>query len=607
MSQFDNPFATRPPVGTSPDFERILALPRRTLIAEGTPEAEALIDLITERYARDNHACRCAQIDPQRHAKEGCIKRLKLAQAHLLREIGMVGGALGAVGVGHGKTLVGLLAPYAFGLQNNQKAVMFVPPRNVGQLWRDHTYYGEHFVMPSIQADGQPAIRRAGQPMLYVMSYSKISRPESTTWLEGINPDVILSDEVHRLRDSDTATTKRVLRYFRAHPDTRFAGWSGSLTAKSITDYSHLAALALRMGSPLPLDPAVVDDWAGAIDPTDNTTDPGVLMRFCNPGESLYDGIGRRLADTYGFITTPEQSSNVQFSISERKAPAIPDAVHKALRSVRTYIRPDGEELIDAASRAKCAIEVAQGFHYRWIFPKHEFPRDEPLVDAWFAARKAWFKEVRYKLQLGGAHMDSEKLVTDAAMRFYGDLPANPKLPSWKCSAWPVWRDIRNLVHPETDTVRIDDFLVQDAAKWARENVGIIWYEHQAFGKWLQEVTGLPRYGGGKKSELALSKEKGDRSIICSVKANGTGVNGLQFIFNKQLITSPPSSPSIWEQLLGRTIRSGQDKAVETLIYKHTPELAKNIDTALRSALYVGRTLRSSQKLRVGYQTKKVS
>lgn len=58
----------------------------------------------------------------------------------------------------------------------------------------------------------------------------------------------------------------------------------------------------------------------------------------------------------------------------------------------------------------------------------------------------------------------------------------------------------------------------------------------------------------------------------------------------------------MWEQMLGRLHRVGQDSdVVRAEFYRHTPELRDHVDQALRRALYVQGTLGSVQKLRVGW------
>jgi hypothetical protein len=96
-------------------------------------------------------------------------------------------------------------------------------------------------------------------------------------------------------------------------------------------------------------------------------------------------------------------------------------------------------------------------------------------------------------------------------------------------------------------------------------------------------------------------KERGERSIILSVKAHGTGRNGLQYLFSDQCIASPMSTPTGWEQTVARLHRPGQKaKTVRTWVYVHTAELRSFFEDAILCTTYVERSLGMPQKLRLG-------
>lgn len=620
------------PIGNSGDLQRILQLPRRPMIESGSPAAIAIVQMITERFSRYNAQCVCKALAPERN----CIKELKLAQAWALYEIGIVGGLLGPIGVGHGKTILDLLAPLA--LRGCRLALLLVPPGLVAQLIAEYQFVGQHFRMPSLVVHGRDWTNVIGSPndcfqtrtvefvpTLHVLPYSRLSRPESTTFLNNLQPDAIIADEAHKLRHADTATTSRVLRYFAAHPDTRFCGWTGSLTDSSVKDYAHLSAMALRHGSPLPLDPDVVEEWSKALDPVDWPAPMGALVSLCAPGEHVHDGFRRRLRETPGVVSTSEPAVAADLSIEERDAPEIPVRVEAALNELRaTWMRPDGEELVDPLAVARCAWELACGFYYRWIFPPVAGVEQRVVtILEWLEARKCWNRELREKLKERSEHLDSPMLCARAAARAWGDDIENAVdicdadrfadaretkldasgLPLWKAASWPRWKKARGTVHVETEAVRIDDYLARDAALWGSENLGIIWFQHKAFGEWVAELSGLPLHAGGPKAGEILKKEKGNRSIIASIKSHGTGRDGLQFLFAHQLVANPPSSATEWEQLLGRLHRIGQKAdTVHAEFYRHTPELAAHVDQALKRALYVQGTLGSVQKLRTGWR-----
>lgn len=638
--------STKLPVQDSEDLRRIIALPRRDQVMPQTREATLLMRVVTHRYAVPRKTpCDCAGIyhrhNPHKPPRDpSCITELNLAQAWALYEIGLANGLLGPIGVGHGKTILDILAPLAF--KDCSKAVLLVPVGLIPQLICEYEMLGEHFRTPmlivhgKVKLAGDPAPRDYAElhrynpsnglpePALHVFPYSKLQLPTSSAKLEEIGPDVIIADEVHNLRHPETARTARVLRYADAHESSiRFAGWSGSLTDASLQDYAHLSALALRYGSPLPLDPEVVEDWSRAIDPKLAEDDPSnPWSKAAPPGFllELDDGRGghisevfhRRLVETSGVVATTTPAVDAELCIEEQIAPPIPTEVEEALERLRnTWQRPDGEELIDALSVARVARELAAGFYYRWIFP-----RGEPvlLILEWFNLRASYRKELRRKLARREEHLDSPLLVENAARRYHGDLAIPPcpshidprewarRHPVWDSKEWPAWRDIRDKVKPESEAVEVSKYLAIAAAEWALENRGIVWYESNWFGETVAKISGLTKHGGGADAAKNIGAENGSRSIVASIKSHGTGRDGLQRIFYDQLVAQPPSSATTWEQLLGRLHRIGQKAPkVFARFYRHTPELQSHVDQALARALYVQTTLGSEQKLRSGF------
>jgi hypothetical protein len=600
----------RPPVLPSPDLARVLALPRRPTPDEA--KREALMDLMTERLRRDNPACRCAEMN------RPCITRLRAVQAWALYEIGLRGGLLGPINVGDGKTLVNILAPLVL---NAKTILLLVPAKLVSQVVREYLLIREHFRVPALVVHGDgTSIRSDEAPVLHLISYERLSRADATSFLESLSPSAILADEAHHLRNATAVRTGRVLRYFAAHPGTRFAGWSGSLTDSSITDFWHLAALSLREGSPLPLDPRVAEDWGGAIDPSDNPAAAGALAQLCEADnedpttEELRSAFHRRLVETPGVVTSTAPLVQVGLTIATRAAPPIPQVVDESLRALReTWMRPDGEELVDALSFFRCARELACGFFYRWVFNHGETVAQ---IDEWLEARKLWRREVRNMLVNPQPQLDSPHLLALAAARAYAstDRPARKELwwekrdgeavPCWLAQHWPRWLEARPLVNggraPDTEPVRLHPYLAEDSARWAREHRGVVWYDKRAFGAWVAEIGELPLHSGGAGAGERIGQEKGDRSIVASIKSHGEGRDGLQYLFHDQLVAHPPSGATAWEQLLGRLHRPGQASDVTTEYYAHTPELEQNVTKALDRAHYVQGTIGAKQKLLAG-------
>jgi hypothetical protein len=121
-----------------------------------------------------------------------------------------------------------------------------------------------------------------------------------------------------------------------------------------------------------------------------------------------------------------------------------------------------------------------------------------------------------------------------------------------------------------------------------------------------RRVSAFVPNGGGLLGENGQILEDGRRSIGLSIKAHGTGRDGLQFLFGgdeggDQLVANPPSSAVLWEQMQGRLHRLGQRAStVYSSVYRHTPELDKFINKALMRADYITGTWGTEQKLREG-------
>ena len=622
---YQSHWSGRSGVAYSDDLKRIVDLPRRALELDGTERAEAIIDAMTERFGRGQVKCKCAQLEPERYEIEGCLDRLRLIQALALREMAIYGGLFGPIGTGHGKTALDVLAPLAMQVHKLSNFALLIPPKLVTQLILDYEYIGQHFHMPQLVVHGTsyentcakmgPTVSlRRGAPTLHVVPYSRLSRPEATDWLsQRLQPECFIADEAHRLRDITGAAASRVDRHMRDFPNTRFCGWSGSFTSRSLTDVDHLAAWALRGGSPLPVDKENSKDWDRAVGANGDPDYAGALLELCDEGEQVRHGFRRRVIETGGVVSTSTPSVNVELRITERVPPPLPYEVEQALAGVRGElpgtpgpVRPDGEVLLDALAVSRTAQQLACGFYYKWIYPRCEFPRDTDLVTEWKEARKEYHCEVRQKLKKLEDHLDSPKLVQNAAERFWGIRPQLKGMPVWKSECIKRWYAVKEQVYAETIPVFMDDFYAQWVAQQALAEPQIIWYDKSAFGEWIARLSGLPMYGAGKQSRIDLlgdpargiRGEDGSRSVILSIKTFNTGTNGLQRVFWKAGFPNPLSSPDGWEQSIARIHRPGQPQpVVENWFTRHTEECARNVDSALSAATYIEQGWGAPQKI----------
>ena len=102
-------------------------------------------------------------------------------------------------------------------------------------------------------------------------------------------------------------------------------------------------------------------------------------------------------------------------------------------------------------------------------------------------------------------------------------------------------------------------------------------------------VAGVPYFGAGDSRILDW---KGP--CVASIAAHGTGKN-LQH-WSSNLVVIPPTSGQVWEQLLGRTHRQGQQEDTVTAeVYLHHAAYEASMSQAFADALQD--TLGNQQRL----------
>jgi hypothetical protein len=568
-----------PAVKGSPDLTRILALPRRAAF-EADGRTHELIAAAAERWSLGHRpSCHCRSIWPQGE----CLTDFNAVQARILHEASVIGSICGPIGVGAGKTAAGIMAPMALADLGVQRSVILVPPRMQARLVIEHQLLAEHQLVPSLRCEAEDyAPTFPGRPLLIVLPYSRLSRPDFSTYLTNLGPDAIIADEAHRLRNPKAATTMRVQRYLEARAWVKFLWWTGTAEEGKLEDAAHLYRWALGASSPMPLLDEVTKDWGRAVNARRLCADPGALFALCEPGEHIRRAIRRRKADTLGVVATSTPSTDVRVTVEpmELGGRDIPPVITEALERVRDeWERPDGEELIDAMEVAAVARDLACGFYLYWIYPRGE---SAETIETWFAIRKLYRKEMRKKILRAEEELDSPALVERAAERYHGRR-LGPG-PQWDSEWWPEWDRVRATVQPETRVQWLSDFMVQDAARWARERRGVVWYWRSALGHAIATAADLPIYGAGADAGRALVQERGDRSVIVSAPAHGTGTDGLQYAFAECLLTQAPGKGQ--EQVIGRLARQGQKHPVRVRYYDHTDELREAHRWAVRRSRY---------------------
>jgi hypothetical protein len=503
-------------VGKSAELSRIIAIPRRHWESENINELTARLT----KYLK----------------APGGEMTLRHIQAVALKECYEQKGLFGPIPVGFGKSLVTFLAPI---LCEAKRPLLLIPAKLKYKTEREMEKYGLHFKMPS---------------EFKIMSYEMLSRDKGQAELLSYKPDMVLSDECHRLKNLKAACTKRIGRWMKDNPDCIFLGVSGTITRKSIMDYAHLLRWALKDNAPIPSGWRETKEWSLALD--ENLAFdwerllPGALMLLGTKeeqdayhfsaksrlqlGREVY---AKRLTETPGVVSVQGSFEGASLSITHSlfKQPAAVKERFKTLRE--TWQTPDGVDIMEAPVFWAYARQFSCGFYYKWT--------SKPPKE-WLIARKAWAQFVRKAIVNNRRGLDTEFQIAQAVVRGEYDAPE-----------YLIWKDIKDTFKPQTEAVWISDDFLNYCAEWGQKNTGIIWTEHVAFGEKLSEISGIPYYGqqGLNAKKEAIEDAKG--TIIASIQSNGEGRNLQQWSNN--LITSCPPSAATVEQLLGRTHRHGQE------------------------------------------------
>jgi hypothetical protein len=482
--------------------------------------------------------------------------RLRRVQALALYEIGTIGGALLPVGVGEGKSVVFWLAAQVL----EAKCVLGLLPASLIKNAEDaRRAWANHWQIPN---------------HVRLFSYEMLGRAQSASTLESPNfqPDLIVCDEVHRLKNLRAAVTRRVARYMAKRPRTAFAGMSGTIMRDSLNDFAHLTFWALKERAPLPMIPHELEDWASALDELKpgapdadmRQVDPGALLLFASDEEKRANdtrtaarlGFRRRLIETPGIVAAAGEGEDVGASILVKSHTyAVSKVTEDHFRRLRGdkidrvnypgWERPDGKMFEQGVEVWSCARQLALGFNYRW---------DPEPPKEWMDARRAWSKFVRGVLARSRT-LDSPEVVVRAidggAIREGAELLER-------------WRAVKPTFRPNTIAVWHDDSALEWCAKWMRDG-GIVWSEHHFFAQRLARETGAPYYGpGGFNAKGEYIEDSNAKAIVASIDANRDGKN-LQRQWCRNLFASPPDGWDAWQQAIARTHRPGQ-RADEVIV-----------------------------------------
>jgi hypothetical protein len=541
------------------EFDRIDALPQAEREAEFS------------RFAR-----------PKNHPQPGlnCPLLLSGEQAVMLYEAFHCKGVFASATVGAGKSLFFYLLALIFGAERSVLVVPASLEQDTHDKFADYSRYW-----------------KAPRPTPTVVSYEVISNPANPLLLcdcakcagakdepatpGGLRPTHLFADECDKLRNPDSAVTRRFGRYMSRHSDTIYCGATATPWRKSIKNSAPQIIWALKWGAPVPIGYVDMQEWSEALDMSTRGVrrDPGALTLLSGidpkdvatygERETLaIEGFQRRLLETPGIIQTQGQSCDTPLTIRFLKAPDDPilDSAFKQFRETSATL--DGWDIDDPLSALRYGTEMSAGFFYYWN------PRP-PLE--WLEARRDASKRVREII----ADSVRRGRPLDTKAQVYRMFPDDPTLVKWK--------EVEPTFIPNTEARPISASVLGYSVEWIRANTpALIWVQHDYVGAALSAMSGVPFFGskGKDASGRYIGKHSPKSSAILSLRANMRGRN-LQ-AWSRNFVIAPPQAATEWEQgVFGRTHRQGQKNAVHTDVLISSAENLKAIISAHAEAEWV--------------------
>jgi hypothetical protein len=270
-----------------------VATVRERPVVPYTSEFQRIVNLPFYDWEKDARMPALAEALTQRLKTPNGQQSLWLPQAKILMDLHDLGGAIGALKMGEGKSHVAFTAPMLLGAQ---RPVLFVP----GKLDDDTKYkfdaLAEHWQR---------------HPNLVIKTYEWLSNKKNAKWLEEYEPDLVEGDEAGAWKNRAAACTARLERYLAGQKKFRVRLLFLTATLfddRSVLEYHHLLRWALGPAMmPLPASSEEASYWGKAFDvkvKDEDRVELGALSQLGSTVDEVRTNIGRMLRISPGITMT---------------------------------------------------------------------------------------------------------------------------------------------------------------------------------------------------------------------------------------------------------------------------------------------------------------
>lgn len=635
------------------DLQRVLEIP---LVGEADAE---LVDLVSREF-----------LTPRAY-QDGF--RFLAKQAEGLATFLSQGSMFGAIGVGHGKTGLSLAiagaAPFQF--PDVKRTMLFVPPNLVPQLKKDLRFWvprlkrKPHYVPYA----GQPKAKRqricsTAPKGMYAAQYSLISTQDFEEELESINPDLLIFDECHNVRDFSRPKGARIKRYIdnraKQGRPVRVVAMSGTITNSQIKDYWHFLQWIAGDKCPVPRHWELFKLWDSVIRSERKDSNPFAFGEGANTEQLqqqwvyplvswandrvlpkdrqlTHDRVGvwnayrlRLVLSPHVTATTDDEIGvSLNFARASELKP-LPEGVDTYWREVLDSVAPvptderkpdpDGspyipELLATPMHRHAYFKQMSAGFFYWHSWPEGLDQETLELCREWKLARQALNKAMgAFLKEEARPGLDSPFLVGDSMRRHGFDDTGDPHL----LACWQEFkkRDVElqaRGVEQIKNTCWLSEHKVDEIMDWVlsveagKTPGGVIFVHSRALGERVAEKIREKlgngrciRALGGDNAASEIIEERNRDKYV--VGSYGSISDGLNLQFHQHCLFAQlaPSARSL-QQAIGRLHRNGQRSDELTMTFSLSTEFEEaELWSLLQDSAYAASTTPQAYKALAG-------